>query len=106
MGVDFGDVKYAAQNVYKNVDGQAKFWAVVFGGAFFTAYGGLNCFSSKGEHPNRPADQKFFKWGGIYSRFHPEVGCEVGREAEWHEREEGEGLSSVSSQMRDRDCGF
>ena len=69
------DVKYAVNNV--RASRQAKFWGAVAFTGFFAAFGGLNLFSQMSKP--MPADQKFFKWGGIYSRFHPEAGEEVGQ---------------------------
>merc|ERR1719473_2450332 len=77
--IDFDDVKFAANKVW-----QARFWAVAAGTMFFAAFGGLNLFSRLSNPVKQ--DQKFFKWGGIYSRFHPEAGAEVS--AKW-----GVGLS-------------
>merc|ERR1719198_50885 len=75
--VDFDDVRYAVSQVSQ--DRQGKIWAAVFGTMFFAAYGGLNLFSRlQGE---RPEEEKFFKWGGVYSRFFPEAGKEVS--AKW-----------------------
>ena len=73
--VDFDDVKYVVNNV--RASRQAKFWGAVAFTGFFAAFGGLNLFSQMSKP--MPADQKFFKWGGIYSRFHPEAGEEVGK---------------------------
>ena len=73
--VDMQDVRCAVQSM----DGKAKVWAAFMGLSLFSAFGGLSLFSRMSAA--MPEDQKFFKWGGVYSRFNPEAGKEAA--AKW-----------------------
>lgn len=97
--VDFDDVKFVMSEAKKKLaakgDRQGKYWAAIFGTAFFVAYGGLQGVGTWGHRlklklngedtyqtgAGRASSEKFFKWGGVYSRFHPETGSEVS--AKW-----------------------
>lgn len=76
--VDMEDVRCAMQNM-QSMDRKAKVWAAFIGVSLFSAFGGLSLFSRMSSAV--PSDQKFFKWGGVYSRFHPEAGKEAA--AKW-----------------------